>query len=117
IYLCIVRPFDLQHAQSTLVEGTENGVIDQDKRAWDVHLELNNRCTASRDDGGLDIFLAYSGTPFSIDPIEDLADNMERRHQIGPAIAHEQTHGFSHSGLEGVITDQGIHGAIEHHIS
>src|SRR5262249_47838048 len=77
IDLRIVRPFDLQHAQGTLVEGAEDGVVDQNECTRNVNLEFDNRRAARWDKGSLHIFLAYGSAPFSIDSIKDLANNME----------------------------------------
>ena len=56
------------------------------------------------------------GAGFLIDGVENLANHVEGRHQIGAAVAHKQAHGFAHFGLQCLVAAHGADMAVKHHI-
>ena len=74
----VLGTIDLEDRQRTLVEGTEDRVVDHHVAARDLGVELDDRGTPGRDQRGLHVFLRV-GAAFLLHAIEDLADDMVAR--------------------------------------
>ena len=73
---------DLEDGECPLVEGAEDGVIDQDVVARDFGVELDGDRAARRDQRGLHVLLRM-GAAFLLYLVEDFANQVEARHQLG----------------------------------
>src|SRR6185437_16477525 len=109
------RSKDLELPERTLVEGAEDGVIDQRVRPGNLDLELDDGGTAGRDGGRLHVVL-HPRAPLGIDAIEDLPDDVKAAGEVGTAVAHVEAHGLTDLGDERVVVHERPFGAVEHHV-
>src|SRR3990172_5248463 len=88
-----IRPDNLKDPYSALVNGPEDGMVNQDISAWNIHFEVNNRRTTRWNECGLDIlgrFRTYSAQ--LVYGIKYLSYDVESRSHVWAAIAYIETH-------------------------
>ena len=96
---------DPHHADGTVVERAEQGVVHEDVRARHLEPVLHDGRAARRNGGGLHVG-AERRAALGPHPIEDLPDHVERRGQVRAAIADEEPHGLAHVGGQGVVAGE-----------
>ena len=78
---------------------TEDGMVDESVVSWDGGDELDDSGTSWRDDGGLNVSSwRRSEIAFTVDFVEDGADNVESRGEIGSSVTEEDSDAFSDFG-------------------
>src|SRR5690606_26001267 len=83
-----------QDACQTLLEAGQ-GVIDDGVASRIVDLELDHGCATGRHQGGLHVGQRRTGQrSLIVDTVEDFADDVETRDQVGAADTEEDAHGF-----------------------
>src|SRR3546814_6947901 len=68
-----------------------------------------------RNQRGLHV-LVVAGAALEPDLVEDLADDVEARHQVGAAVAHVQAHVLAGVGGERVVAGERPFAAVEQHV-
>src|SRR3990172_6926213 len=104
----LIRPCNLKDPYSALVNGPEDGMVNKDISAWNIHFEVNNRRTTRWNECGLDILgrvRTYSAQ--LIYRVKDLPNNMKGRCKVRAAIAYIETYLLPNFSLQ--IT-RGSHG-------
>src|ERR1043165_8540452 len=94
-----LRPFPLQPAQRSFVEGAQNRMIHEFVRTRHVNLELDDGGAARRHQRRLNMF-RVTCTRLSVDPVENLSDHMEARHEVRAAVSDVETDSFADFGFE-----------------
>src|SRR3990172_12777750 len=104
----LIRPCNLKDPYSALVNGPEDGMVNKDISAWNIHFEVNKRRTTRWNECGLDI-LGRVRTYRSqlVYGIKYLAYNVEGRSHVWAAIAYIETYLLPNFSLQ--IT-RGRHG-------
>src|SRR5690606_15016406 len=95
----VVVARDYQLSDGSLVEGSEDRVVDHVVGAGYVDLELDDRSAAGRHYRGLNVAVDHRST-LDPDAVEDLADDVEAAGEVGAAVAYEHAHGLADLGLE-----------------
>src|SRR6056297_515527 len=90
-------------------------MVDDNKFARNLHVELDDDSTTGGHERGLHI-VVDGGPPFDHHGVKDFSDHMEGADQIGPAIADEQTYGFAFISMQRVVAGQRTHGTVEYDI-
>ena len=87
-------------------------VVDQDVAARHLDLELDHRRATGRHQRGLDVGQRLAGA-LRVDPVEDLADDVEAGGQVRTADAEEDADRLADLGLEGVVAGQRADATVE----
>src|SRR5690606_21584845 len=103
----------LEDAYGALVKGAEEGVVHEGVAARHVELELDHRGAAGGDAGGLDVGLVDHRAALAVDPVEDLADDVEARREVGSTVAEEEADGLTDRGLQRVLARHRADAAVE----
>src|SRR3989337_1702380 len=104
----LIRPCNLKDPYSPLVNGPEDGMVNKDISAWNIHFEINDCRSARRYQGGLDVFgrfRTYSAQ--LVYGIKYLSYDVEGRSHVWAAIAYIETYLLPNFSLQ--IT-RGRHG-------
>src|SRR5205823_10461859 len=101
----IVRTFGLENREGALVEGAEDGMVDQHVAAGHSQVKFDYRRTAGGNQRGLHVLL-FVHAALIANPVEDRADDMEAADEVGAAIAHKQADRFAPLGLERVSPNE-----------
>jgi hypothetical protein len=89
---------DIEIARQPALQARQ-GMVDQDITPRHLHLELDHRCPAWWDQGGLHIGQGFGGQGSLVkDPIENLANDVEGGNEVRAAHAKENPHGFASFG-------------------
>src|SRR6476659_2469876 len=80
-------------------------MIHEFVRTRHLYLKFDDGRAACRHERGLNVF-GVPGPRLRIDAVENLADDMEARHEVGSAIPDEQTDTVSDCGLQRLFAQQ-----------
>ena len=73
-------------------------MVNDDERAGHAHLELHDRRTAGGNNRRLDVARGRGEIAFRPHHVENLTDDVERRHEVRPAVADEEANGLADFG-------------------
>ena len=90
-------------------------MVDHHVAARHLGAVFDDGGAAGRDQRGLDVLLEVAAA-FEAHLVEDGADDVEARHQVGAAVADEQAHRFVGLGGERLVARQRALGAVEQHV-
>ena len=90
-------------------------MVNQVVHARNVNLEVHNSGTAGRNQSRLNVFVNQCAA-FNTHFVENLADHVERRHQVRTAVTDKDTHFVAHIGFQGIIAGNRAYAAVEDHI-
>ena len=82
--------------------------------AGDFDIELDHGCASGRDEGGLHVGERRTGERgLVVHPVEDFADHVEGRGEVGSADTEEDANAFTDIGFERLLIFEGVDRTIE----
>src|SRR3569833_1798615 len=115
IHESILWTAHFEDCEGAFVEGPENRVIHHHKAAGHHGVKLGDRGAAGRNEGGLNVLLKACAA-FEPYLVKNLANDVERRHQVGAAIADEQPYLIADQNYQRVVPDQRPLAAVEYNV-
>ena len=111
----VLGAVDLEDRQRALVEGAKDRMVDQHVAARHLGLEFNGDRAAGGDERGLHVAL-HARAALVAHLVEDRADDVEARDEVGAAVADEQAHRLAGLRGDGPVPRQCALGAVEKNV-